>query len=120
MQQTALTTAIALLFSTFSTPALSALFTLFLWIIGHFNRDLLEFGRLTKSAFLQGLCRFFYYALPNLSNFSAIDSGNVIERAAYSQPIPAGVIAWVTVYGFLYCAALLAGAIAIFSHRDFK
>src|SRR5512144_1638596 len=39
----ALTTAVALLFSSFSTPALSALFTLFLWIIGHFNADLLEF-----------------------------------------------------------------------------
>ncbi len=36
----ALTTAVALVFSAFSTPALSALFTFFLWMIGHFNADL--------------------------------------------------------------------------------
>ena len=66
----ALMTALALLFSTFSTPALSALFTFFLWIIGHFGSDLQSFGKLTKSASVQWLCRILYYVIPNLSNFS--------------------------------------------------
>lgn len=116
----ALTTALALLFSTFSTPALSAVFTFFLWVIGHFNGDLLEFGRLTKSASLQWLFRALYYALPNLSNFATIDSRNVIESAAYRQPIDPIAMLWVTVYGLLYCGILLALSTVVFSRRDFK
>jgi len=116
----ALTTALALVFSTFSTPALSALFTFFLWVIGHFNGDLLEFGRLMKSVPLQWLFRVLYYVLPNLSNFTTIDSRNVIESAAYRQPIDPIAVLWVTVYGLLYCGILLVLSIAVFSRRDFK
>jgi ABC-type transport system involved in multi-copper enzyme maturation permease subunit len=115
-----LTTALALLFSTFSTPALSAVFTFFLWVIGHFNRDLLEFGRWTKSAALQWLCTTLYYVLPNLSNFVWVDSRNVILTAAYGQPIDGFSVAWVSAYGLVYCSALLMLAAMIFSHRDFK
>jgi ABC-type transport system involved in multi-copper enzyme maturation permease subunit len=116
----ALTTALALVFSSFSTPALSAAFTFFLWVIGHFNRDLLEFGRLTHSSLLEGLCSVLYYVIPNLSNFAWIDSRNVILSAGYGQPVNWGVVGWVSVYGVLYCTALLILATVIFSRRDFK
>ena len=72
-------TAVALLFSSFSTPALSALLTFFIFIIGHFSADLRSFAASmgTQSA------RFFfgalYYLLPNLSNYS------FITPAAYGQ-----------------------------------
>jgi len=116
----ALTTALALLFSTFSTPALSALFTLFLWVAGHFNRDLLDFGRLTESAAFRWFCNILYYLLPNISNFNWINGQNVIQSTAYSQsPDPAAVL-WVSVYALLYCAVLIMLSIAIFSRRDFK
>jgi ABC-type transport system involved in multi-copper enzyme maturation permease subunit len=116
----ALTTAIALVFSTFSTPALSALFTLFLWIIGHFNADLLSFGQLTKSHVIRYLTAALYYVLPNISNFTSPDSRNVIQSAAYYQPIPSGTVVWVTLYTLVYCTALVCVASAIFSRRDFK
>ncbi len=116
----ALTTALALLFSTFSTPALSVLFTFFLWGIGHFNTDLFEFGRLTQSRTLQRLCGILYYALPNYSNFTAVGSQNVIQSAAHFQPIGAGAVAWVTVYALIYCGILLMLAVSVFSRRDFK
>ncbi len=116
----ALTTAVALVFSTFSTPALSALFTFFFWIAGHFNSDLLQFARLTKSAAVAPLFRTLYYLLPNISNFTAVDSRNVIQTASYFEPLsPAGVW-WATVYALLYCSVLLAISAAIFSRRDFK
>jgi ABC-type transport system involved in multi-copper enzyme maturation permease subunit len=115
-----LTTALALLFSTFSTPALSALFTFFLWVIGHFNYDLREFGRLTKSGALQSLCTTLYYLLPNFANFELIGSQNVIQGAAYYRPIDAAAVGWVSVYGALYGAILLGIAAAVFSRRDFK
>lgn len=116
----ALTTALALLFSTFSTPALSALFTLFLWVAGHFNRDLLDFGRLTESAAFRWFCNILYYMLPNISNFNWINGQNVIQSTAYSQsPDPVAVL-WISVYALLYCAVLIMLSIAIFSRRDFK
>ncbi len=116
----ALTTAIALLFSTFSTPALSALFTFFLWVIGHFNRDLLEFGNWTNSVAVQWLCRILYYALPNISNFTWIDSRNVIQSAAYGLPLDGYAVLWASGYCAIYSAVLLGLATLVFSRRDFK
>jgi ABC-type transport system involved in multi-copper enzyme maturation permease subunit len=116
----ALITAFALLFSTFSTPALSAVFTLFLWVAGHFNKDLLEFGALAKSAVFRWFCNILYYLLPNISNFNWIDGRNVIQSAAYHQGVDAGAVMWVSAYALLYCATLLLLSIAIFSRRDFK
>ena len=116
----ALTTALALLFSTFSTPALSALFTFFLWIIGHFGRDLLNFGGVTKSLPVQWICKFLYYVLPNLANFGLLDSRSIIQSAGYSRPIDAVAIAGSALYCVIYCAAILSLAIFVFMRRDFK
>ncbi len=43
-------TAVALFFSTFSSPLLSALLTLGLWVAGHFNADLRNFENVVDSA----------------------------------------------------------------------
>jgi ABC-type transport system involved in multi-copper enzyme maturation permease subunit len=116
----ALVTALALLFSTFSTPALSALFTFFLWIIGHFGGDLQSFGELTKSASVKWLCRILYYVIPNFSNFRMIDSRSVIQSVGYFKPIDPFAIWGATLYCALYCAVLLSLSISIFMRRDFK
>jgi ABC-type transport system involved in multi-copper enzyme maturation permease subunit len=116
----ALTTALALVFSTFSTPALSALFTLFLWIIGHFNTDLLQFATLTKSVTVGWVAKALYYALPNFSNFTTLDGRNIIQSTAHAQPLDPVAILWITVYGLLYCGGLVSVAILVFSRRDFK
>src|SRR5688572_17401752 len=44
-----LVTAVALFFSTFSSPFLSAVLTLGLWVIGHFNADLRHFENVVAS-----------------------------------------------------------------------
>src|SRR5207247_4354578 len=65
-------TGVALLFSSFSSPALSALLTFFVFIIGHFSADLKTLANSLGSAparcFFAGL----YYILPNLANYNAI------------------------------------------------
>jgi ABC-type transport system involved in multi-copper enzyme maturation permease subunit len=116
----ALTTAIALFFSTFSTPALSALFTFFLWIIGHFGKDLQEFGALTKSVPASWLCRILYYIVPNLHNFNLIDSRSVVGGADGVKAIDALAVTGSAIYTFLYCAAILSLSAVIFMRRDFK
>jgi ABC-type transport system involved in multi-copper enzyme maturation permease subunit len=116
----ALTTALALLFSTFSTPALSALFTFFLWIVGHFGKELQSFGVLTKSATVSGLCHVLYYVLPNLADYNFIDSRSIIRTAGIVKTIDPLAIAGSMLYTVLYCGAILALSIAIFMRRDFK
>jgi ABC-type transport system involved in multi-copper enzyme maturation permease subunit len=116
----ALVTAVALLFSTFSTPALSALFTFFLWIIGHFGSDFEGFGELAKSASVRWFYRILHYVIPNFSNFKMIDSRSVIQSAGYFRPIDPRALMGATVYCVLYCTLVLSLAIAIFMRRDFK
>jgi ABC-type transport system involved in multi-copper enzyme maturation permease subunit len=116
----ALVTALALLFSTFSTPALSALFTFFLWIIGHFGKDLQAFGELTKSAAVKWFCLVLYYVIPNFSNFALLDSRSIIRSGSYAQPIDPFVIMGATLYCLVYCTLLIALSILIFMRRDFK
>ena len=116
----ALTTALALLFSTFSTPALSAVFTFFLWVIGHFGGYVLSFGEMTKSAPVQWLCRILYYGIPNFSNFKMIDSRSILQKAGYSLPMDPFAVLGATLYCFLYVAIILSLSISIFRQRDFK
>jgi ABC-type transport system involved in multi-copper enzyme maturation permease subunit len=107
-------TALALLFSCFSSPLLSTLFTLGIYITGVFAQDIREFGEVTKSPVLLGLTRTLYYLLPNFHNF------NGIAAAAYGDPIPRALIAQNTLYALLYVAVILLGASAIFSRRNLK
>ena len=79
-----------------------------------------RFGRLTKSELVRVVTKILYYALPNISNFKRIGSQNVIESAAYFQPVDLAGVLWSTVYLLLYTAILLTMAITIFSRRDFK
>ena len=65
-----LVTAIALFFSTFSSPMLSAALTFGLFIAGHFNADLKNFDQVVDSqAGGVARARRSYYVLPNLSAF---------------------------------------------------
>src|SRR5256886_7236725 len=65
-------TGVALLFSCFSSPALSALLTFFVFIIGHFSADLKGLANSMGSVAARWLFRSLYYLLPNLANLSFI------------------------------------------------
>jgi ABC-type transport system involved in multi-copper enzyme maturation permease subunit len=109
-----LVTGIALFFSTFSSPFLSASLTLGLWVIGHFNADLRQFENVVDSPIAAWLARGLYYVLPN---FAAFD---VKAQVVYGQAVPAQYIALTALYGAVYLALLLTAAVVIFSRRDFK
>jgi len=115
-----LVTALALFFSTFSTPALSVLFTLFLWIIGHFGNDIKDFGKLTKSAAGEQLCSALYYVIPNFSNFQLLGGRYVLQSAGYSQTANPLALAGVVFYCLVYIVLVLSIGVLIFRGRDFK
>jgi len=109
-----LVTAIALFFSTFSTPILSAAFTFALFIVGHFSVDLRNFDQVVDSAAAAKIARGLYWVLPNLAQF------DVKAQVVHGQPVPAGYVALVCAYGLVYIGLLLTLAISVFSRRDFK
>jgi len=109
-----LVTAIALFFSTFSTPILSAALTFGFFIVGHFSGDLRNFQDVVDSPAAARIARGLYWVLPNLSPF------DVKADVVHGQPIPIGYIGLTVAYGALYIGALLATAMLIFSRRDFK
>ena len=61
---------LASLFSSFTTPVLSAIFTLSMFLIGHVSGDLLVFGARASSAAMRLASGVLYYVLPNLENFN--------------------------------------------------
>jgi ABC-type transport system involved in multi-copper enzyme maturation permease subunit len=109
-----LVTALALFFSTFSSPLLATLLTLGLWVAGHFNADLRNFETVIDSAGVVALARGLYYVLPNLAPF------DVKAEAVYGMPIAASHVAYTLLYAGIYISLLLAAAVAIFRRRDFK
>jgi ABC-type transport system involved in multi-copper enzyme maturation permease subunit len=106
-------TALALLFSSFSSPLLSAVFAFSLFIIGSFAEDLRGFAGLTH-----GLTRWITvgaaYLVPNLSAL------NVITSVAHQQPVAGQLIVYNTIYALTYSAMVLSGAVLIFERRNLK
>jgi ABC-type transport system involved in multi-copper enzyme maturation permease subunit len=107
-------TAVAIMFSSFSTPALSALLTFFVFLIGHFSSSLLEFARSFGSSLAIGFFTAIYYILPNLSHFSFIT-----ETANGMMP-PASMLGGAVSYAVVYDIILLTITAVIFSRRNFK
>jgi ABC-type transport system involved in multi-copper enzyme maturation permease subunit len=109
-----LITAIALFFSTFSTPLLSAVLTFGLYLAGHFNTELRNFDQVVDSKAAAWLARALYHVLPDLSAF------DVKTEVVHGLPVTSGYVLWTAGYGLTYIAALLLAATFIFSRRDFK
>jgi ABC-type transport system involved in multi-copper enzyme maturation permease subunit len=109
-----LVTAVALFFSTFSSPFLSAGLTLGLWVVGHFNADLRNFETVVDSPAAAWLARGLYYVLPN---FGAFD---IKYQVVHAVPVPASYLLSTALYGALYITLLVLGAVTIFARRDFK
>ncbi|HEY1262694.1 MAG TPA: ABC transporter permease [Terriglobales bacterium] len=108
-----LVTSLALLFSSFSSPLLSAVFAFSLFIIGSFAQDLRGFAAMT-----QGLTRWLAMGAAYLvPNFSAL---NVISLVAHGQPVSGQLIAYNTVYALVYAAMAVCGAVLIFERRNLK
>ena len=109
-----LVTAIAVFFSTFSSPILSAAMTFGLYVAGHFNADLRNFDKVVTSKTAARLARGVYHVLPD---FAAFD---VKLQVVHAQAVPASYLGVTFLYGLTYIALVLSGAIVIFSRRDFK
>jgi len=109
-----LLTCLASFFSSFTTPVLSAIFTLSMFFIGHISGDLLVFGGRAASGTVRAASVALFYLLPNLENF------NWKNEVIYGGARSASVIPLAAGYLLLYGAAVLMLASLIFSRKDFK
>ncbi len=106
-------TAIAILFSSFSTPILSALFTVTFYLIGHLSWGLLLLAEKMEGEASRAVCRILYQVLPNL------EALNVKGMVVHGTPVPVTLVLYASVYGVAYTAILLALAAFLFRRRDF-
>ncbi|NOU08968.1 MAG: ABC transporter permease subunit [Nitrospira sp.] len=106
-------TAVAVLFSTFTSATLSAIFTLAVYVIGHLSADLKEFAKKLDEVSEMAV-NAIYYTLPNLERFNL--KGHVIHHLDFGMADMALTLA----YGLTYAAFLLLLASVIFQRRDFQ
>jgi hypothetical protein len=107
-------TAVATLFSSFTTPTLSAIFTLSIFFIGHLSADLKVFGARFGGPISQFFIDFLYYLLPNLRHF------HFEHLLVHRLPVNGIVVFQAASYGFLYGIAVLLLAMLLFVQRDLK
>jgi ABC-type transport system involved in multi-copper enzyme maturation permease subunit len=106
-------TALTLLFSSFSTPIFSAIFSFALFVIGTFAEDLRNFAAMSHGAG-KWLVTGVVYLVPN---FSAL---NVISQVSHDVPVSGTLVLYNTLYAVLYSAAATAAAVLIFERRNLK
>jgi ABC-type transport system involved in multi-copper enzyme maturation permease subunit len=109
----ALVTAIAVLFSTLTSPNLSGAFTLCVYIIGYLTADLKEIGSASKSAVSRFLIDLCYYVLPNFNNF------NIRADAVHGVHISNVHLLNVVLYCIMYVAIVLCLSVISFQRKEF-
>ncbi len=109
----AIITSVAMAFSTFSTPTLSAIFTLCFVIIGRLTEGILQFSVKSDNPFFRHGAEVLYAVVPNLTNYVQI------EYALYNVSLPLGLLAKIVLTGLLTISVFLAVAMIVFQRRDF-
>jgi ABC-type transport system involved in multi-copper enzyme maturation permease subunit len=112
----ALLTAIALLFSTFSSSALlSVVFTVGVFVAGLASTDLRNFGDIVQvhpavASIVSGVG----WALPA---FSAFD---IKSQIVHGLPVASGLVLAMVGYAIVYSASAVALSVVLFARREFK
>ena len=105
--------ALAVLFSSLSTPVLSVVYTLGLYATGYWTSDLRDFASQMPGA-LGGLVRGVSYVIPNLELF------NLRPQVAHMETAPTLQLALAIGYAAAYAGAVLALAVVAFERRELK
>lgn len=108
-----LITSVAILFSCFSTPILSSVFSFFFYLIGHLSWGLETLIQKIRLGTGRTLAQIFYTFLPDLENF------NFKTEIVHHLAIPSKVYVFSILYGISYIFFVLILATLIFRKRDF-
>lgn len=112
--EVAVVVAVALLFSSFTTPMLASLFTAGLWMIGRLSRDLRALGAQADSEGVRRITEALYRTLPDLSAF------DLTVHAAHGLVVSSSDVLLPLAYAAGYATLVLLAATWIFDRRDFR
>lgn len=111
--QLSLVSAIALLFSVFTSALLAMMLTFSVYLMGQLSQDLVQFGKLTKNPTIEVATQGLYLVLPDLARLD-------LKNQAVYNLIPAAPALFASaLYALLYITFTLAIASLIFSQREF-
>jgi len=108
-----LITSVALLFSCFSTPILSSIFSLSFYLIGHLSWGMETLIKKINPGISKILTQVVYTLLPDLENF------NFKTEVVHNLPIPPKVFLFSLFYGITYTFFILMLSMLVFRKRDF-
>jgi ABC-type transport system involved in multi-copper enzyme maturation permease subunit len=106
--------AFALLFSTFTSPTLSAVYTLIVFVVGHTSAFLREFIMVYPDRGFHWLLKAIYYIMPNLENL------NIKMAAVEHINQPPHVVAFGFFYGLGYIVFIQILTMLVFEGKDLK
>jgi ABC-type transport system involved in multi-copper enzyme maturation permease subunit len=117
-------TALATLFSSFSTPILSSVYTFMLFIAGHLSDDLIRFAAQMLKATPERTVTFTNIAMAKTAIFISwvlpqLEKFNIRNQAVNLTPITDNLMLNAA-YGILYTGCVLFIASVCFSKRNFK
>jgi ABC-type transport system involved in multi-copper enzyme maturation permease subunit len=104
---------IAVLFSSFSSPLLSAMFTFSAFLAGHLTESLLMLRERIASEFGNLFLSILFYVLPNLEMF------NIRAQIVHNLALPDYFFLKTSLYWVLYLGAILLLSIRVFREKDF-
>lgn len=104
----------ATFFSTFASPIMSVVFTLALWLIGHFGESLKSLGQMSQSPSFAKFSEGVYMVLPDLASLTKTRS-----VLMYGQHAPLELISFITCYVLGYVMLLLVLASVVTEQREF-
>jgi Cu-processing system permease protein len=112
--------AIAVFFSAFSSPFLSGIFALALFVIGRLTPDLRNAAAGADAPWIRGVAKATLNIVPDLHLF-AISGGTVDGEhvSVHGDFVSWGYVASAAGHGLLWIVALLVAACLIFERRDF-
>ncbi len=107
-------TALATFFSTFTTPVMSVLFTLAIWLAGHLGESLLELGKLTQNPLISQILSVTFYCLPDFAGLTRI-RGHLL----YGTVPGVEVLTYLVTYVLAYILMLLVLAAIVTERKEF-
>lgn len=105
--------AIAVCFSTFTSPIVTIFSTLMFYLIGHVSTDFIELSHITENPLLQKISYGLYYIVPNLDYF------NVQVFAIYGVSLTPYYFLYAGLYAILWLSLILFLSCCIFTRREF-
>ena len=112
--------AIAIFFSSFSTPFLSGIFTFAIFVVGRVTPEMRAAAENAKAEWVRDVCNAALYVVPDLHLFSA--SGGTVKAehvTVHSDFVDWSYVSTTSAYGIAYIAIFLVLACLIFGRRDF-